>query len=71
MFNEYDCFRLRRPIVGEMIPVGTVGVVLIVFHEPSVAYEVEFPDDTGRNLGSGPTFTLTEDFMEAVGDGQC
>jgi Domain of unknown function (DUF4926) len=70
MFSEYDCFRLCKPILGETIPVGTVGVVLMVFRKPSVAYEVEFPDDTGRNLGSQPTFTLTEEFMESVGDGQ-
>jgi Domain of unknown function (DUF4926) len=70
MFKEYERFRLRKPIVGEAIPVGTTGVVVMVFLKPSVAYEVEFPDGTGGNLGSKPTFTLTEAFMEAIGEVQ-
>ena len=27
------------------------------------AYEVEFVDENGQNLGSEPTYTLSEDFL--------
>lgn len=66
MFNEYDYFRLRRLLPNESIPLGTRGVVLMVFDDPSRAYEVEFPDGKGGNLGSAMTFTVTEEFMEPV-----
>jgi hypothetical protein len=62
-FNEYDCFRLAKPIPSESIPLGTIGVVLMVFEDTEPAYEVEFSDQKGGNLGSRPTFTLTPDFM--------
>jgi Domain of unknown function (DUF4926) len=62
-FNEYDCFRLAKPIPSEAIPLGTIGVVLMVFDDAEPAYEVEFSDGKGGNLGSRPTFTLTTDFM--------
>lgn len=64
MFREYDSFRLRKPIPGEHIPMGAPGVVLMVFDVH--AYEVEFPDGQGGNLGSESTFTLTDDYMEPV-----
>ena len=59
IFKEYDCFRLTKPF--EEIPVGTRGVVLMVFADAQPEYEVEFPDGKGGNLGS--TFTLSEDYM--------
>ncbi len=62
-FNEYDCFRLAKPIPSEAIPLGTVGVVLMVLDDAQPAYEVEFSDGKGGNLGSRPTFTLTDEFM--------
>lgn len=62
-FNEYDRFRLTKPIPAETIPVGSIGVVLMVLSVTQAAYEVEFLDEDGRNLGSEPTFTLSEDFM--------
>lgn len=64
MFKEYDCFRLCKPLPDEAIPVGTIGVVLIV--NDNSDYEVEFPDGNGGNFGSVPTFTLSDDFMERV-----
>jgi hypothetical protein len=63
MFNELDCFRLAQPLPSEAIPVGTVGVVLMVFGGPCQEYEVEFPDGHGGNLGTTPTFTVGEEFM--------
>lgn len=62
-FNEYDTFRLAKPIPLEAIPVGAVGVVLMVLDGVRSEYEVEFSDGKGGNLGSRPTFTLSEDFM--------
>ena len=62
-FSEYDCFRLSKQIPSEAIPVGTIGVVLMVLDSAQRVYEVEFPDDHGRNPGSKPTFTLGGDFM--------
>jgi hypothetical protein len=62
-FREYDRFRLAKPIPSEPIPLVTIGVVLMIFDGVRPKYEVEFPDDDGLNLGSCPTFTLSEDFM--------
>jgi len=62
MFNEHETFRLAKPIPKESIPVGTVGVVLMLF--PEDKYEVEFVDDDGKNMGSTPTFTVGEEYMK-------
>jgi hypothetical protein len=64
MHNKHDTFRLKKPLPGETIPVGQRGVVLMVFGSSPPEYEVEFLDDFGGNLGSSPTFTISEDFME-------
>jgi hypothetical protein len=63
---EYDCFRLAKPIPSEAISVGTIGVVLMVLSEAPEFYEVEFSDETGKNIGSKPTFTLSEDFLTPI-----
>ena len=68
MFNEYDCFQLARPLPSQTIPIGTVGVVLMVYEGTDRQYEVEFPDDNGRNLGTKPTFTISEEFMKPMDD---
>ena len=69
MFNEYDSFWLRRQLPDESIPIGTRGVVLMVFEGPPRAYEVEFPDGRGSNLGKALTYTVTEEFMSRTEDG--
>jgi len=68
MFNQYDRFRLAKPIEGEEFPVGMIGVVLEVFPDkPRNGYIVEFVDpDTGCNLGSEDVFTLTEDYLNPL-----
>ena len=66
MFAEYDCFRLRRPFANESIQVGTIGGVLIILSYVPPAYEVEFPDGGGGNLGSKITFTIDESYMEPM-----
>ena len=62
-FNEHDTFYLSKPIPHEETPVNTRGTVLLVFESDPRAYEVEFCDEEGNNLGSSLTFTLTEEFM--------
>jgi len=66
MYKEYDTFILTKRISGENIPLGTPGVILIIHSSDPPEYEVEFPDETGRNLGSKPTFTLTEEYMKTL-----
>ena len=67
MFREYERFQLAQPLPSETIPVGTVGVVLIVYEGVPCAYEVEFVDHTtGGNLGSRSTFTITDEFMSLM-----
>jgi hypothetical protein len=61
MLNEYDTISLKTPLVEAAIPVGSKGIILMVFEFPSKAYEVEFFDVTNRSLG---TFTVTEDQIE-------
>jgi hypothetical protein len=55
--KEYDTVILSAQIDESKIPIGTKGVVLIVFETPARAYEVEFIDLDGKSLG---TFTVTE-----------
>ena len=66
MFHEYDCFILTKSIPGEEneIPVGEQGVVLMVYSYDPPAYEVEFVDKDGRNLGKKGTYTITENYMK-------
>jgi hypothetical protein len=66
MFREYDIFRLAKALPGENIPIGTVGVVLIEHGGTPPAFEVEFPDGAGGNLGSAMTYTVTGEFMVAA-----
>lgn len=68
MFKEYDTFRLKRMITNDdSVPLGTIGVVLIVLNSFPRVYEVEFPDGKGGNLGKEVTYTVSEDFMEVCG----
>ena len=70
MFNEFDTFRLAKPLVaGDTIPVATRGVVLTVYGGCPCGYEVEFPDGAAGNLGRELTYTITDDFM-APDDGK-
>ena len=67
-FKQYDSFLLSRSIPDDdSIAVGTAGVVLEVWGGSPCAYEVEFPDGQGGNLGTEVTYTLTEDFVQSKG----
>lgn len=61
MLKEYDSVRLKKPLSDDTVPVGSDGVVLIVYKEPTLAYEVEFFDKSHRSLGS---FSTTGDDLE-------
>jgi hypothetical protein len=63
MLKEYDSVRLRKPLLDNNIPVGSKGVVLLVYTNPRLAYEVEFFDPSGRSLGN---FTMEEDHLEKL-----
>jgi hypothetical protein len=65
-YNEYDTFKLAKELPDGSVPLGTLGVVLMVLGGAPVAYEVEFPDDMGGNRGESTTYTLTEDFFRKV-----
>lgn len=61
--KEYDTIVLKTPLAGTSIPIGTRGVILMVFESPSKAYEVEFIDTAKKSLG---TFTVREEQLEPV-----
>lgn len=64
MFNDYDIFVLTQELEDRSVPIGTVGVVLMVLGGTPCAYEVEFPDGEGGNLGNEISYTITEDSMQ-------
>lgn len=61
MLNEYDCVRLRRELPNTKVPVGSKGVILMVYKEPRPGYEVEFFDTSGKSLMN---FSIEEDYVE-------
>lgn len=61
MLNEYDCVRLRRALPNAEVPVGSKGVILMVYKEPRPGYEVEFFDTSGKSLMN---FSIEEDYVE-------
>jgi hypothetical protein len=60
MIEYLSAIILKNPIPGTAIPVGSKGVVVMVYHNPS-GYEVEFMDDEGDTLQDPNTkaFTFT------------
>ncbi len=49
MINEYDVVKAKRSL-SPKISKGCRGAVLMVFDEPSLAYEVEFVDEIGVTI---------------------
>lgn len=66
MFGEHDVFKLRVALPDGSIPIGAIGVVLMVHDGPTRAYEVEFPDGKGGNLGKSVTYAVPEEVMEPL-----
>ena len=50
----YDVVELTTDLPAEGLPAGSVGTVVHIFHEPDLAYEVEFADDDGRTIAMVP-----------------
>ena len=61
MLSEYDVVRLRSSTSVDNVPAGSRGIVLIVYNDTPLAYEVEFVDGLGSSLG---TITLQESDLE-------
>lgn len=46
-FEEFDVVRLVRPAGDYGLPPGATGTVVLVYSDPSEAYEVEFVEPDG------------------------
>lgn len=49
-FKINDVVELNKAIPIFQLKKGAVGVVVEVFSEPSIAYEIEFSDEQGKTL---------------------
>ena len=74
MIKELSCIRLKRPLPGRNIPVGSKGTVLIVYEASPPAYEVEFVDAHGDTIedkeSSEFTFTTDDEHIELLKEGE-
>ncbi len=50
MLKEYDVVCAKYEL-SATVPKGARGVILYVYGQPSLAYEVEFLDAVGKTLG--------------------
>ena len=50
MLQEYDTVVLTRPLPDASVPLWSLGVVLIVYTDPTPGYEVEFVDGAGNSI---------------------
>jgi len=50
----YDVVELATDLPEEGLTAGSIGTIVQVFHEPNLAFEVEFADDRGRTLALTP-----------------
>ncbi|GAA4012476.1 DUF4926 domain-containing protein [Actimicrobium antarcticum] len=66
-FFEYDVVRSIRTL-GEDVPSGTSGAVLMVFSSTHPQYEVEFVDAAGESLS---VMTVKEEDLELVQRADC
>jgi len=48
--RENDVVRLVRGLPEHGLTSGAMGTVVHVFRRPTLAYEIEFCDDTGRTI---------------------
>ncbi|EIE01341.1 DUF4926 domain-containing protein [Leptospira licerasiae] len=60
-YKEHEIVKLKRNI--DSIPAGAVGTIVFVYHDPRVAYEIEFLDNNGNTLG---ILTVEEENIEKV-----
>ena len=50
---EYATVKTVQPLPGSDLPIGSIGVVLGVIHEPDLNYKLEIVDDSGEEVFSG------------------
>lgn len=62
LFSEYDVVRVRRTLSAN-VAAGAKGVVLMIFDDIPVHYEVEFLDNKGNHLG---IFTVSEQDLDPL-----
>lgn len=46
----HDVIKVKKDIPEENLNKGMIGVIVTVFHEPCLAYEVEFCNDKGETI---------------------
>ncbi len=46
----HDVIKVKKDIPEENLKKGMIGVIVTVFHEPCLAYEVEFCNDKGETI---------------------
>jgi hypothetical protein len=61
-FVEYDVVKSTRSL-GDGVPSGTTGAILMVFASEHPQYEVEFVDSEGESLA---VLTVKEEDLELV-----
>jgi hypothetical protein len=59
----YDVVEVVNDLPDEKLTAGMVGTIVHVFHEPRLAYEVEFSDADGQTVAMLP---LTPDQVRPV-----
>lgn len=71
MIEYLSAIRLKKPLHGTDIPIGSTGIVVMVYHDPP-GYEVEFMDDEGDTLQDPKTkaftFTVYDGDIELLND---
>jgi hypothetical protein len=70
MIEELNMVRLKKAIPNMDIPIGSIGIVLMVHADNPPGYEVEFSDSEGNVLYDTKTdefvFTLEDDDIEPI-----
>jgi hypothetical protein len=61
MFEEYEVVKLRRDMPSVNLKAGDRGAIVMVYVDPSQAYEVEFTDKEGKTIA---LLTLKEEDIE-------
>jgi hypothetical protein len=49
MLEEYVRVKATKNL-SDCVPIGRIGVVVLIYDNPSLAYEVEFFDDEGDTI---------------------
>jgi hypothetical protein len=61
--EEHDVMRLVRPLPEHGLPAGATGTIVLIYDNPSEAYEVEFTDPDGYTIA---LVTLLPDQLKLV-----